>query len=84
MKSFKLLSFAVFAILAFTITSCNPDETPEPTDPNFTVTEINFAGSGFAVDSEILAKVYVENNNMFCLYGPLPHENMATFSRKQS
>ena len=60
MKSFKLLS--ILAIIVLSISSCSTDP-DEPTGPSFTVTEINYAGSGAATDSDILAKVYVENTS---------------------
>lgn len=61
MKSFKLLSVAFFAIIALSITSCDTDS--NASEPSFTVTEINYSATGNASDSDILAKVYVENTS---------------------
>ncbi len=59
MKSLKLLSLALFAVITFSISSCTPDDT----EPKFTVTEINFSVSGNVTDSELNAKVHVTNTS---------------------
>jgi hypothetical protein len=61
MKNFKLLSLAVFAIIALTIASCSTD--PEPTGPNFSVTEINYTVTANASEPELIGKVSITNTS---------------------
>ena len=61
MKNLKLLSLAFFAIVAFTISSCNDDPGETYVVP-FTITELDYDGEGSASDGEILATFEITNN----------------------
>jgi hypothetical protein len=61
MKKFKFLALAIFAVVALTISSCSPDDTPA--EPSFTVTEVNYTILGAASDAELNAIVTVKNTS---------------------
>ena len=58
MKSLKLLSLAFFAVIAFSISSCGPDEYVVP----FTISNINNDVNGSMNDSEIIGTFSITNN----------------------
>lgn len=58
MKSLKLLSLALFAVVAFTISSCSPDDYVVP----FTISAIDNDVTGNMGDTEIVGKFNITNN----------------------
>lgn len=58
MKSLKLLSLALFAVVAFTISSCSTDDYVVP----FTISAIDNDVVGSMNDSEIVGKFNITNN----------------------
>ncbi|MFK7947325.1 MAG: hypothetical protein AB8G11_07045 [Saprospiraceae bacterium] len=62
MKNLKLLSLTVLAIVAFMISSCDPDEPEEVYVVPFTISDIVTDASGSANDNEIVTTFKVTNN----------------------
>lgn len=58
MKSLKLLSLALIAVVAFTISSCSTDDYTVP----FTISDISADAVGSMNDSEIVATFNITNN----------------------
>jgi hypothetical protein len=78
MKNFKLLSLALFAMVALTIASCSTDPGTTPTGPNFSITEINYTVSGSVTEPELVGKISITNTSSEAITLHWIRQNVAT------